>query len=83
MSGAVADIRAQLRAIRRTGKGEDYPSGNPIRLPFGFHQIKKTRGTLIRQDGRRFDLDDPAQLGAGIEALLTLPRNRKPEPGQL
>jgi hypothetical protein len=79
----VADIRAQLRTIRRTGKGEDYPSGNPIRPPFGYHQIKKTRGTLILQDRRRFDLDDSTQLTAAIEALLALPRNGKPEPGKL
>lgn len=76
-----SDIRAQLRTIPRSGKGEDYPSGNPIRLPGGYHRIKQTRGTLILQDGRRFDLD--TQLAAGLDALLSLPRNGKPEPGQL
>jgi hypothetical protein len=75
---AESDIRAQLRTIRRSGKGEDYPSGNPIRLPCSYHQIKKTRGILILQDGRRFNLD--TQLTAGIDALLSLPRNGKPEP---
>jgi hypothetical protein len=75
---AESDIRAQLRTIRRLGKGEDYPSGNPIRLPFGYHQIKKTRGILILQDRRRFNLD--TQLAAGINALLSLPRNGKPQP---
>lgn len=77
---AEADIRAQLRTIPRSGKGEDYPSGNPIRLPFGYHKVKRTRGTLVLQDGRRFDLDTPAGLAAGIEAFLSLPRNGKPEP---
>ena len=75
---AESDIRAQLRTIRRSGKGEDYPSGNPIRLPFGYHQIKKTRGMLLLQDKRRFNLD--TQLDAAIDALLALPRNGKPEP---
>lgn len=77
---AESDIRAQLRTIRRSGKGEDYPSGNPIRLPFGYHKLKQTRGTLMLQDGRRFVLDDPDQLIAGIDALLALERNGKPEP---
>jgi hypothetical protein len=75
-----SDIRAQLRTIPRSGKGEDYPSGNPIRLPFGYHKLKRTRGVLVLQDGRRFRLDDPEQLIAGIDALLALPRNGKPEP---
>lgn len=76
----IADIRAQLRTIPRAGKGEDYPSGNPIRVPFGYHKAKQTRGVLVLQDGRRFDLDDPAGLVAGIAVWLALPRNGQPEP---
>lgn len=76
----IPDIRAQLRTIPRSRKGEDYPSGNPIRIPFGYHKLKRTRGTLILQNGRRFDLDNPDQLIAGIEALVSLPRNAKPQP---
>lgn len=76
----VADIRAQLRSLRRNGSGEDYPSGNPIRLPFGYHQVKQTRGTLVLQDGRRFRLDVPTELAAGLEAFFALPLNSKPEP---
>lgn len=75
-----SDIRAQLRTIPRSRKGEDYPSGNPVRFPFGYHKRKKTRGELVFQDGRRFRLDEPSQLIAGIDALLSLPRNGKPEP---
>lgn len=74
------DIRAQLRTIPRRGKGEDYPSGNPIRLPFGYHQVKKTRGALVLQDGRRFNLDTPDGLAAGLDAFFNLPLNGKPDP---
>jgi hypothetical protein len=42
----VADIRAQFRTIPRSRKGEDYPRGNPVRIPFGYHKRKRkgTRG---------------------------------------
>jgi hypothetical protein len=76
---AAADIRATLRKIPRTGAGEDYPIGNPIRLPFGYHKGKRTRGSLVLQDGRRFKLDTPGGLADGIRAVLSLPRNGKPE----
>lgn len=76
----IADIRAQLRTIPRKGKGEDYPSGDPIRLPFGFHKVKGKRGTLALQDGRRFDLDTPEGLAAGLAAFFALPLNGKPKP---
>lgn len=72
------DIAAQLRAVLPAGPGEIYPSGNNIRLPFGRHRIKDTRGELVLQDGRRFDLDQPDDLEHGIRALLALVRNSPP-----
>lgn len=75
-----SDIRAQLRTIPRTGKGEDYPSGNPVRNPFGYHKTKKTRGVLRLPDGRRFRLDTPDGFCAGLTAFFALPLNGKPEP---
>jgi hypothetical protein len=75
-----SDIRAQLRTIPRSRKGEDYPRGNPVRLPFGYHKLKRTRGVLVLQDGRCFRLDEPDQLIVGIDAFVSLPRNGKPEP---
>jgi hypothetical protein len=79
----VADILAQLRTIPRSGKGEDYPSGNNIRYPFGYHKVKRTRGDLVLPDGRRFHLDNPAELAAGLAAFLALPKNGKPEPAPI
>jgi hypothetical protein len=76
----VADICHQLAAVLPAGKGEIYPSGSPIRLPFGYHRRKQTRGVLLLQDGRRFALDTPAELLAGIRAVLALPRNAPPPP---
>ena len=73
-----ADIAAQLRAVLPAGAGELYPSGNNIRLPFGLHRIKGTRGVLVLQDGRRFTLDDPTERAAGLRTLLSLARNAAP-----
>jgi hypothetical protein len=73
----VRDITAQLATLPK-GKGEIYPSGNCIRLPLGLHRRKNTRGTLILQDGRRFDLDQPDQRVAGLRAILALRRNATP-----
>ena len=75
-----ADIRAQLAAVLPAGPGEIYPSGNNIRLPLGYHRRALTRGTLVLQDGRRFTLDDPAQLVEGLRAILSLARNAAPPP---
>jgi hypothetical protein len=80
---SIADILAQLRTIPRSGKGEDFPSNQPVRIPFGYHKIKRTRGVLVLQDGRRFDLDTPEGLEAGLVAFLALPLNGKPEPAPL
>jgi hypothetical protein len=74
----VADIAAQLKAVLPAGAGEIYPSGNNIRLPFGLHRIKGTRGVLVLQDGRRFTLDDPTEREAGLRTLLSLARNAAP-----
>lgn len=71
------DIAADLATLPGE-RGELYPSGNAIRLPFGYHRRKRTRGMLLLQDGRRFDLEQPAQLDAGILAVLDLPRNDAP-----
>lgn len=73
------DIRADLRRLPGE-KGELYPDNNPIRLPFGYHRRKRTRGILVLQDGRRFDLDTSAGLRDGLAAVLALPRNAPPEP---
>ena len=73
-----ADIAAQLKAVLPAGAGEIYPSGNNIRLPFGLHRIKGTRGVLVLQDGRRFTLDDPTEREAGLRTLLSLARNAVP-----
>jgi hypothetical protein len=35
---------------------------------------------LVLQDGRRFDLDTPEGLEAGLVAFLALPLNGEPEP---
>jgi hypothetical protein len=75
----VSDIRAALRKLPG-GKGELYPSGSRIRLPFGYHKLKGTRGTLVLPSGQRFDLDDKAQMRQAIDAVLNLPRNSAPEP---
>jgi hypothetical protein len=75
----VSDIRAALRKLPG-GKGELYPSGSRIRLPFGYHKLKQTRGTLVLPNGERFDLDNPAQMRQAIDAVLNLPRNPAPEP---
>jgi hypothetical protein len=75
----VSDIRAALRRLPG-GKGELYPSGSRIRLPFGYHKLKQTRGALVLPSGERFDLDDQAQMRQAIGAVLNLPRNPAPEP---
>jgi hypothetical protein len=75
---AVADIRALMQRELPKGRGELYPSENPIRGPGGVHRVHDTRGVLRLPDGRRFQLDDPAQLVAGLSAWLDLPRNGRP-----
>jgi hypothetical protein len=75
----VSDIRAALRRLPG-GKGELYPSGSRIRLPFGYHKLKQTRGALVLPSGERFNLDDQAQMRQAIGAVLNLPRNPAPEP---
>lgn len=73
------DIRAQLAAHTPQGPGDLFPSGNNIRLPLGAHRRKgNRRGVLALADGRRFDLDTPGGLAAGLRALLALPRNAPP-----
>lgn len=74
-----ADLRNALESLP-PAPGECYPSGNCIRLPFGHHRHKNTRGVLILQDGQRFNLDQPEQLIGGIEAVIALPRNPAPPP---
>ena len=71
------DIRAQLGTLPGE-QGEIYPSGNCVRLPLGLHRHKGTRGTLLLQDGRRFALDRPDELGAGLRVILALRRNAQP-----
>ena len=61
-SAAAGDIRVQIEANTPAGPGEVYPSGNNIRLPFGLHRIRNTRGVMVFQDGRRFELDDSVLL---------------------
>lgn len=78
MRPAPADVLRNALGSLPSDQGECYPSGNCIRLPFGFHRHKRTRGVLILQNGQRFNLDDPDQLIAGIHAVLALPRNRAP-----
>lgn len=76
------DVKAQLAALPG-GRGEVYPDGkkgNAIRLPLGYHRLKETRGILVLQDGRRFDLDNGAELVAGLRAILSLQRNAAPPP---
>lgn len=75
---APADVLRNALGSLPPDQGECYPSGNCIRLPFGFHRRKRTRGVLILQNGQRFNLDDPDQLIAGIHTVLELPRNRAP-----
>ena len=74
------DIAAQIAAVMPAGKGEIYPSGNNIRLPLGYHRRALTRGTLVLQDGRRFELDRPADRVEGLRAILSLRRNAPPPP---
>ena len=76
---AAEDVAADLAALPGA-KGEIFPSGSPIRLPLGYHRLKRTRGTLVLQDGRRFTLDRPAELVAAVRALLDLERNAPPPP---
>lgn len=73
-----ADIRAQLANLLPAGEGELYPSGNCIRLPLGMHRRKGTRGVLVTQDGRRFDLDSPEERIHALQSLLSLRRNAAP-----
>ena len=74
-----SDIRAQLRTIPRSRKGEDYPSGNPVRLPFGYHKLKRTRGVLVLQDGRRFRLDNPEQRCSSLHPYHQLSISPNPK----
>lgn len=67
-------LRAVLSALPGE-KGEIYPSGNSIRLPFGFHRRKRTRGRLMLQDGRSFDLDDEQERRAALATIVALPLN--------
>lgn len=78
-SAPIADITAQLAQLP-DGKGEIYPSGNCIRFPFGLHRRKNTRGILILQDGRCFDLDTPEGLRTGMQIVATMQRNSAPPP---
>lgn len=71
------DVKAQLTTLP-VGAGEIYPSGNVIRLPFGYHRRKDTRGILLLQDGREFNLDQPGLLVAGLRAVLALSLNSAP-----
>lgn len=75
----IKDIVAQLATLPGEN-GEIYPNGNPIRLPLGLHRRKQTRGTLILQDGRRFNLDQTSQFVSALRALLALRRNVAPPP---
>lgn len=68
------DIRAVMEKIRDTaGLPEDteiWPgSQNGLGLPFGYHVRKKTRGTLITQDGECFQLDQSDQRQAALRAI--------------
>lgn len=71
------DVKAQLAALPGA-KGEIYPSGNCVRLPFGLHRRKGTRGILLLQDGREFILDEPRERVAGLRAVLALSLNSAP-----
>jgi len=66
-------LREQSRRILDAAQmphAEIYPSRANIRLPFGMHRVTRTRGTLLLQNGQRFDLDHPDELAAGIAAII-------------
>lgn len=72
------DIRAQLAELP-AGAGEIYPQGgNKIRLPWGLHRQEHTRGTMLLQDGRSFDLDNDQQLVDSLAVVQALRRNAPP-----
>jgi hypothetical protein len=71
-------LSAELLKMAQLPTGEIYPSGANIRLPFGYHTRKHSRGRLLLQDGRSFDLDHESDLSAGILAVCSLPKNEPP-----
>ena len=73
-----ADSAHLLRTILPPGPGEIYPSGNNIRVPFGYHRWHQTRGVLVLPDLHRINLDTPGALTAAIPLVLNLRRNDAP-----
>jgi hypothetical protein len=75
-------LSAELLKMAQLPLTECYPSGSNIRLPFGFHRRKHSRGRLLLQDGRSFDLDYPDELSASILEVCQLAQNDLPPVGQ-
>jgi hypothetical protein len=76
---SAADINALMRQIAieaQVTTKEFWPQNQGIRLPFGYHQTKRTRGELLTQDGEVVDLD--TNLEAGVDLVLSLPLNSAP-----
>ena len=77
-------IKAQMQQIvKRAGleTGEIWPGYKQgIRPPFGKHQVKGTRGTLILQSGEVLDLD--TDLAEAFTLVEQLPTNSAPPPVQ-
>ncbi len=59
----------QIRTLAGV-KADVYPTQQDIRLPFGVHKRTGSRGTLIMQSGKTFNLDDPGELAAGLAHTL-------------
>jgi len=70
----VAPERARLLADQLAAaagvEAETYPTRKALRLPLGVHQWTGKHGTLLLQDGQRFDLD--AEADAVAQALATI-----------
>ncbi len=67
---------ARIRDAAGLSSGTElYPTGALLRLPFGVHVRNHTRGVLLLQDGRTFDLDNSSERHTGLAAVRTLPQN--------
>lgn len=78
---AATDIKVLMQQIATEAQvvaKEFWPQNQGIRLPFGYHQTKGSRGELLTQGGEVYRLDQAEERAAALVAVLTLPMNTAP-----